>query len=115
MDSRIRAAGDRFGIIKQAILRNENFSPRPFGAANREKTLKVCLLVLLSKYHLPLLILVIINERSPRPGRIRIFAPRHVDEKPRRSSVPRRPRWCRQVTTFARCEQLPLRIFSSTF
>lgn len=41
VDSRIRAAGDRFGIIKQAILRNENFSPRPFGAANRQKTLKL--------------------------------------------------------------------------
>lgn len=41
VDSRILAVRDRFSIIKQAVLRNENFSPRPFGAANREKTLKV--------------------------------------------------------------------------
>ncbi|KAF8592440.1 epsilon DNA polymerase [Ramaria rubella] len=39
-DSRVLAIRDRLNIIKQTILRNDNFSPRPFGGG-REKFLRL--------------------------------------------------------------------------
>jgi DNA polymerase epsilon subunit 2 len=41
-ESRILATRDRLNIIKQAILRNDNFSPKPFGGTKGDKFLKVC-------------------------------------------------------------------------
>ncbi|GJJ07402.1 hypothetical protein Clacol_001604 [Clathrus columnatus] len=40
-ESRVLALRDRFSVIKQAVLRNENFSPRPFRTVNQETTLKL--------------------------------------------------------------------------
>ncbi|KAF8528943.1 epsilon DNA polymerase [Hysterangium stoloniferum] len=40
-ESRVLAVRDRLNIIKQTILRNDNFSPRPFGGGNREKFLRL--------------------------------------------------------------------------
>jgi len=40
-ESRVLAVRDRLNIIKQIILRNDNFSPRPFGGRNREKFLRL--------------------------------------------------------------------------
>ncbi|KAF8525322.1 epsilon DNA polymerase [Gautieria morchelliformis] len=40
-ESRVLAVRDRLNIIKQTILRNDNFSPRPFGGAGRETFLRL--------------------------------------------------------------------------
>lgn len=40
-ESRVLAMRDRLNLIKQTIMRNDNFSPRPFAGANREKFLRV--------------------------------------------------------------------------
>ena len=40
-ESRVLAMRDRLNLIKQTIMRNDNFSPRPLAGVNREKFLRV--------------------------------------------------------------------------